>query len=155
MTIVRPCIVFGPDVDNYIVRLWLRQPFSPDFGADDQPMQFVHVDDVAEALIALLEGRHAGIFNVAGDGYISVGEGYRMLGLKSRRVPYKLMKRIAAALWKAHVTEAPAGQLEFVIHPWVASNEKLKRTTGWAPRWTSREVFELTMRAKGKLADGA
>src|SRR3954467_11147835 len=27
MTIVRPCIVFGPDVDNYIVRLWLRQPF--------------------------------------------------------------------------------------------------------------------------------
>jgi hypothetical protein len=63
-----------------------------------------------------------------------------------------LFKRLAAGLWKAHVTEAPAGQLEFVIHPWVASNEKLKSTTGWTPRWTSREVFELTMKAKGKLA---
>lgn len=154
MTIVRPCIVFGPDVDNYIVRLWLRQPFRADFGMPDQPMQFVHVDDVAEALIRLLEGRHAGVFNVAADGYISVVEAADLLGLKPRRVPYRVMKRIAAGLWRARVSEAPAGQLEFVIHPWVASNEKLKQATGWAPKWTSREVFELTMRAKGKLAAG-
>jgi UDP-glucose 4-epimerase len=155
MTIVRPCIVFGPDVDNFIVRLWLRQPFRADFGMADQPMQFVHVDDVAEALIALVEGRHAGVFNVSADGYISVNECANLLGLKPRRVPYGLFKRLAAGLWRARVTEAPAGQLEFVIHPWVASNEKLKNTTGWTPRWTSREVFELTMRAKGKLADAA
>jgi UDP-glucose 4-epimerase len=151
MTIVRPCIVFGPDVDNYIVRLWLRQPFRADFGLPDQPMQFVHVDDVAEALIALLEGRHAGVFNVSADGYLSVNEAAELLSLKSRRVPYKLFKRIAAGLWTARVSEAPAGQLEFVIHPWVASNEKLKEATGWQPQYTSREVFELTMRAKGKL----
>jgi UDP-glucose 4-epimerase len=153
MTIVRPCIVFGPDVDNYIVRLWLRQPFRADFGMPDQPMQFVHVDDVAEALILLLEGRHGGVFNVAADGYLSVVDASDLIGLKPRRVPYKLFKRLAAGLWRAHVTEAPAGQLEFVIHPWVASNEKLKKTTGWTPRWTSREVFELTMKAKGKLAE--
>jgi UDP-glucose 4-epimerase len=151
MTIVRPCIVFGPDVDNYIVRLWLRNPFRADFGLPDQPLQFVHVDDVADALILLLEGKHAGAFNVAADGYISVIEASDLLGLKARRVPYKLYKRFAAGLWNARVSESPAGQLEFVIHPWVASNEKLKQTTGWAPRWTSREVFELTMRAKGKL----
>jgi UDP-glucose 4-epimerase len=152
MTIVRPCIVFGPDVDNYIVRLWLRQPFRPDFGGGDPPLQFVHVDDVAEALILLLEGRHAGAFNVAADGYISTIEAADMLGLKGRRVPYKAFKRFASALWRAGVSEAPAGQLEFAIHPWVASNQKLKNATGWTPRWTSREVFELTMRAKGKLA---
>lgn len=154
MTIVRPCIVFGPDVDNYIVRLWLRQPFRADFGTPDQPMQFVHVDDLADALIRLLEGRYGGVFNVAADGYLSVVEAADLLGLKPRRVPYGLMKRIAAALWRARVSEAPAGQLEFVIHPWVASNAKLKQATGWVPRWTSREVFELTMRAKGKLAAG-
>src|SRR3954467_5022320 len=152
MTIVRPCIVFGPEVDNYIVRLWLKNPFRADFGFGTDPLQFVHVDDVAAALILLLEGRHAGAFNVAGDGYVSVVEASDLIGLKTRRVPYKLIKRLAGALWKTHVTEAPAGQLEFVIHPWVASNEKLKTATGWSPRWTSREVFELTMKAKGKLA---
>jgi UDP-glucose 4-epimerase len=121
----------------------------------DIPMQFVHVEDLVEALILLLEGRHAGIYNVAADGYLSVVEASEMIGLKARRVPYRVYKGLAAALWKAHVSEAPAGQLEFAIHPWVASNQKLKDTTGWAPRWTSRETFELTMRAKGKLAAGA
>src|SRR5215213_7535710 len=29
-TIVRPCIVFGPNVDNYLVRLWTKQPFAVD-----------------------------------------------------------------------------------------------------------------------------
>src|SRR3954464_11980727 len=29
MTIVRPCIVFGPNVDNYIVRAWENLPYTP------------------------------------------------------------------------------------------------------------------------------
>lgn len=154
MTIVRPCIVFGPEVDNYIVRFWVKNPFRADFGLGDPPLQFIHVDDVAAALITLLEGRHAGAFNVAADGYISVNEASDLIGLKARRVPYRAYKRLAGAMWKLHASEAPAGLLEFTIHPWVASNEKLKRTTGWAPKYTSREVFELTMRAKGKLSGG-
>jgi UDP-glucose 4-epimerase len=155
MTIVRPCIVFGPEVDNYIVRLWLKNPFRADFGTPDIPLQFVHVDDLAEALILLLEGAHAGIYNVAGDGYLSVVEASDLLGLKGRRVPYHLYKKFVALLWKARVSEAPAGNLEFAVHPWVASNQKLKETTGWQPRFTSRETFELTMRTKGKLSAAA
>jgi UDP-glucose 4-epimerase len=155
MTIVRPCIVFGPDVDNYIVRLWLKNPFRPDFGMPDQPLQFVHVDDLTEAVILLLDGRQAGAFNVAGDGYLSVLEASDLIGLKPRRVPYKVYKGLVATLWKAHLSETPPGELEFAIHPWVASNEKLKKATGWSPRWTSRDVFELTMRAKGKLPERA
>ena len=42
MTIVRPCIVFGPSVDNYLVRLWTKQPFVADFGLPDPGIQFVH-----------------------------------------------------------------------------------------------------------------
>src|SRR3954451_19890979 len=42
MTIVRPCIVFGPNVDNYLVRLWTKQPFAVDVGTIDRDIQFVH-----------------------------------------------------------------------------------------------------------------
>ena len=56
MTIVRPCIVFGPNVDNYLVRLWTKQPFAPDAGILDHQIQFVHEDDVVEAISALLRG---------------------------------------------------------------------------------------------------
>src|SRR3954451_9611678 len=62
MTIVRPCIVFGPSVDNYIVRLWTKKPFQADFGLPDPGIQFVHEDDVVAALVELLERRLPGAF---------------------------------------------------------------------------------------------
>src|SRR5207245_9532061 len=96
MTIVRPCMVFGEEVDNYLVRLWLRNPFRADFGLPDPPLQFIHVDDVIDALTRLLEGRHAGAYNLAADGYVTVGEASEVIGLKTRRVPYQPYQRLAA-----------------------------------------------------------
>src|ERR671921_223649 len=151
MTIVRPCIVFGPNVDNYLVRLWTKAPFSPDAGHLDNPIQFVHEDDVVEAMSALLLGRHAGAFNVAGDGLMTLRECSEAIGTPIRRMPLRAYRGLARALWAARVSEAPPGQIEFALHPWVVSNEKLKRTAGWSPRYTSRETFEITMRTHGKL----
>ena len=34
-TIVRPCIVYGPNVDNYLVRLWSKAPMIADVGNID------------------------------------------------------------------------------------------------------------------------
>ena len=51
--------------------------------------------------------------------------------------------------------EAPPGQIEFVRHPWIASNEKLKAELGWTPRHTSRETFEIALRAKGVFGAAA
>jgi hypothetical protein len=67
-------------------------------------------------------------------------------------MPLKAMWKLGALMWRLHQSETPPGNLHFVIHPWVVSNEKLKRETGWEPRYSSRETFEITMRAKGKLA---
>jgi UDP-glucose 4-epimerase len=151
MTIVRPCIVFGPSVDNYIVRLWTKVPFTADTGHLDSPIQFVHEDDVVEAMSALLLGRHAGAFNVAGDGLMTLRECAEIVDLPIRRMPLRAYRALARTLWAARLSEAPPGQIEFALHPWVVSNEKLKQTTGWSPRHTSRETFEVTMRTHGKL----
>jgi UDP-glucose 4-epimerase len=151
MTIVRPCIVFGPSVDNYIVRLWTKVPFSPDTGHLDSPIQFVHEDDVVEAMSALLLGRHAGAFNVAGDGLMTLRECAEIVELPIRKMPLRAYRALARAMWAARLSEAPPGQIEFALHPWVVSSEKLKQTTGWSPRHTSRETFEITMRTHGKL----
>jgi UDP-glucose 4-epimerase len=151
MTIVRPCIVFGPNVDNYIVRLWTKQPFQADFGLPDPGIQFVHEDDVVDALVVLLADRVGGAFNVAGDGVMPGAECAELIGLPRRRVPLPLARRLAAVMWKLRRSETPPGNLHFAIHPWLVSNEKLQRETSWRPRYTSRETFEITMRAHGKL----
>src|SRR3989440_6077482 len=105
MTIVRPCMVFGPNVDNYLVRLWTKQPFQIDIGTLDQITQFVHEDDVVEALVILLAGRHAGAFNVAGEGTMSFRECADVVGLKTRRLPLGLARRMSAATWRLHMSE--------------------------------------------------
>jgi len=150
MTIVRPCQVFGPNVDNYLVRLWLKQPFLADLGGIDLPIQYVHEDDLVEALVLLLDGRHGGAYNVAGDGEMRASECAEVIGMKRRRVPEKAWRRFAGLMWRLRVAEAPPGAIDFAIYPWVVSNQKLK-DLGWQPRWTSRETFELTMREKGRL----
>src|SRR5215211_1677169 len=151
MTIVRPSIVLGPNVDNYLVRLWTRQPFQADLGNLDGLIQFVHEDDLVDAITRLLEGRHAGAFNVAGEGFMTYRECAELAGLKVRRLPLPLARALSRVSWRLHASEAPAGQIQFALFPWVASNEKLKRTLGWTPAHTSREAFETAMRAKGAM----
>jgi UDP-glucose 4-epimerase len=156
MTIVRPTIVFGPNVDNYIVRFWSQSPFFPLLDGLDPDWQFVHEDDVVDAISRLLTEKRAGIFNLTADGTIKLSECARLAGVKTRRISTRLYKRIARTAWALHLpkVEAPPGQIDFILYPWIASNEKLKAELGWTPRYTSRETFEITMRAKGLVAGG-
>ncbi len=147
MTIVRPCIVFGPNVDNYLVRFWTKQPFQADTGNLEVPFQFVHEEDVVDAISGLLIGKHGGAFNVTADGLLSLRECAEAADLPTRRVPKRAYHGLARAMWAARASEAPPGQLRFAEHPWVASNEKVKETLGWQPKYTSRETFQATMRA--------
>ncbi len=154
MTIVRPCIVFGPSVDNYIVRFWQTAPFVALMDGVDAELQYVHEEDVIDALSRLLLERKEGIFNLTGDGTVSLSQAAEITGLKTRRVPFGFYRRLAAFLWGVRFprAEAPPGQLDFLRYPWIASNEKLKQELGWQPRYTSRQAFEAAMQAKGKLA---
>ena len=155
MTIVRPSIVFGPSVDNYIVRAFQNNPFVPILDGVDEEFQLVHEDDVVSALIALLDGKHAGAFNLAGDGTLTWGRAAEIVGKKTRNLSLKNMKRFNNMMWKLRVprTEAPAGNLDFIRYPWVVSTEKLKSTTGWEPKFDTLETFKVTMRSRGLLPD--
>jgi UDP-glucose 4-epimerase len=150
MTIVRPCIVFGPNVDNYIIRFFVNAPFIPLIDGVDMEFQYVHEDDVIDALTRLLVDRRAGIFNLTGNGTLNLSQAAAIIGLKTRRMPFGLYRRIASAMWRMRIprAEAPPGQLDFSRYPWIASNEKIKRELDWNPRYTSRETFEIAIRAK-------
>jgi UDP-glucose 4-epimerase len=111
----------------------------------------VHEDDLVDAITGLLLGRHAGAYNIAGDGLMSLRECAELIGTPIRRLPLRAYRRMARAAWRLRASEAPPGQIEFALHSWIVSNEKLKRTLDWTPRYTSRETFELTMRTHGRL----
>jgi UDP-glucose 4-epimerase len=154
MTIVRPSIVFGPNVDNYISRGIENSAFLPVMDGVEAEFQLTHEDDVVTAISGLLDGREAGAFNIAGDGTLTWRESAEMVGTKVREMSFMTVYRIYSWAWKLHVprVESPAGNLHFLRYPWIVSNEKLK-ATGWEPTYTAREVFEQTMRVKGLLEE--
>jgi UDP-glucose 4-epimerase len=150
-TIVRPCIVYGPNVDNYLVRLWSDAPVVADTGNMESHTQFVHEDDVVDAISRLLLGRHAGQFNLAPEGLMTRRECAELLDTRVIKLPVWLYRALAKIAWRLRQSEAPAGGIDFELYPWILSNEKVKQTLGWTPRYTSRETFEIAMRAQGKL----
>src|SRR5207237_520916 len=82
----------------------------------------------------------------AGDGMMTWGECADLIGMPRRRAPLGLFRRFGALMWKLHMAETPPGNLHFIVHPWIVSADKLKETTGWSPRYSSRETFEIAMR---------
>ena len=103
MTIVRPCIVFGPSVDNYISRTWQNSSFLPIPDGVDEEFQLIHEDDVVSALIGLLDARAGGAFNLASDGTLTWRESAEMIGLRTRDMSMKTVRRMYAAAWALHV----------------------------------------------------
>ena len=154
MTIVRPSIVYGPNVDNYLVRLWENARFMPLIDGVVEEFQLVHEDDLVSALVLLLDEKVDGAFNVAGDGTMTWKDAGEMIGLKSRKMSMRMLRRIYGAMWRLRIggVEAPPGNLRFSRYPWLVSNEKLK-AVGWEPTKGTREVFVETMRARGLLSD--
>jgi nucleoside-diphosphate-sugar epimerase len=70
-------------------------------------------------------------------------------------MPLRFARVLGRATWRLGASETPPGQLEFAMNPWVCSNEKVKEALGWQPRYTSRDTFEITMRARGALESAA
>ena len=85
MTIVRPAIVFGPNVDNYIVRSFENNPFMPILDGVEEEFQLVHEDDVVSALIAPARREGAGAFNLAGDGTMTWRASAELVGQEDAR----------------------------------------------------------------------
>ena len=154
ITWVRPCIVMGPNVDNYIVKAWINGPFLPVLDGQDEEFQLVHEDDVVSALIALLDAKAPGPFNLAGDGTMTWRQSGELIGQKIREISLKNMKRLNKAMWRLRVpnTDAPAGNLDFLRYPWVVSTEKLKAETGLAAE--VRHARDLQGHDAGEGQDG-
>ena len=139
ITVFRPAIVFGPNVDN----AWshaLELPVLFAVQGHAPPLQFVHEEDVAAALGHAVFNDLPGVYNLAADGWLEADD---MLSVMERRkvdLPEPLAFSLAERLWSMGLAEAPAGMLHYVMHPWIVSTEKL-RAAGFSAKHTNLDTF--------------
>ncbi|MGQ9476030.1 MAG: NAD-dependent epimerase/dehydratase family protein [Actinomycetota bacterium] len=142
--IVRPCIVLGPNVDNYLSRFILRLPFFPAVGDARPQLQFVHEDDVAEVFMRVLELEAEGFFHACGEGTVSPEEVAEMVGKRIVSLPPTVAYPLVDLLWKLHapLIEGPSGMLDFIRYRWTISGEWTKKALGLGPRMSSRDAVK-------------
>ncbi len=142
--IVRPCIVVGPNVDNYLSRFILRLPFFPAVGDSRPELQFVHEDDVAEVFMRVLELEAEGFFHACGEGTVSPEEVAEMAGKRIVSLPPFLAYPMVELLWRLHapLIEGPSGMLDFIRYRWTISGEWTKEALGLGPRMSSRDAVK-------------
>jgi UDP-glucose 4-epimerase len=163
--VFRPCIVAGPDAPALLHQMpyhrfadavpgplravpWRRlgvRPVLPDPGI---PLQLVHHDDVADALIAGVLGQGApGIYNLAGDGEIHLRDIADALGWYSFPVPPGSIGFAARALSFVPPLSTEAGWLEAMRTPMLMDTSRARAELGWKPRYDSHETLLDLVRA--------
>ncbi|MFP5309831.1 MAG: NAD-dependent epimerase/dehydratase family protein [Actinomycetes bacterium] len=139
LTVLRPSIVAGPGVQNFISRQ-MEMPRMTMVKGHRPPMQFAHVDDVAAALAHATVNDLDGAYNVSSEGWLSFDEIVAISGRKVAEVGEEVAFALADRLWRAGLGEAPAGMVHYLMHPWVVSVDRLV-ATGWKPRHSNRDAL--------------
>ena len=126
-----------------------RLPVPLPVPAPDLPMQFIHEDDVGQALLrCVVADGPPGAYNIAGDGVLTVADVARELGLTPVPVPAALARGAAkaAALLPSLPFVPPAAEwVEAATHPAIMDTTKARRELGWRPKYTALEALRDTL----------
>lgn len=146
--ILRVGTVLGAGVDNQITALFRRKRLLAIHGSDS-PFVFIWTRDLARIVARAATDGPAGIFNVAGDGWLSVDALAQALGKPVLRLPAWALKAALAVAHPLRLSRYGPEQVRFLQYRPVLSNERLKQVFGYTPELTSAEVFDLWRREAG------
>jgi len=151
--ILRPGTILGATTRNLITNLFKAKRMLAVRGSDS-PFVFIWDEDVVRAIEHGIRQDRTGIFNMAGDGALTVHQIAAILGKPVMALPAWLIK---SALWcgrRLGVGRYGPEQVNFLRYRPVLSNRRLKEEFGYQPQKTSEETFRFYVehaRARGEL----
>ena len=118
-------------------------PILPDFGV---PLQLVHADDVADALVAAVLGKgEPGIYNLAASGEITIADVAREMGWRSVSMPKAAIDVTSELLDRLPLTPARAEWLHALRTPVVMDASRARTALGWKPHHDAIETLRETV----------
>jgi UDP-glucose 4-epimerase len=147
--VLRIGTILGPTVRNQITDMF-EKPRLLAIRGSDSPFVFIWDQDVVGIILHAVSDGQPGIYNVAGDGALTIHEIARRLGKKTRRLPAWLLRGALSILKPLGLTQYGPEQLDFLRYRPVLLNTRLKTVFGYTPTYTSAEVFEIYRAAREK-----
>jgi nucleoside-diphosphate-sugar epimerase len=146
-TVLRPVISMAADGTSSLARA-LAAGMGQRSGEEDPGAQFLHLDDLASAILLATEQRLDGVFNVAPDGWVA-GERVRALAGSTPKVklPDRLAEVVARMRWRFQRGPIPPGLRSYTKSPWLVANDRLK-AVGWRPENSNEQAYVEGTEAK-------
>jgi UDP-glucose 4-epimerase len=140
---VRPCIVGGPHMNNYLWRLLFEMPIMVLLDRVDAAIQLVHEDDVSAVVYQILTREGTGAYNLAPPDAVCLSEVAQQTHRRRISAPLWLGRFLAWVAWHTRfpLHEYPPGFLDFVRYPWLVASNRLVHELGFQFRFSSRETF--------------
>ena len=152
-TVLRIGTILGETVDNQITALFDKaRPLA--VAGSDSPFVFVWDQDVVGAILHAIRSGRAGVYNLAGDGALTMHEIAARMGKRCRVLPAWLLAATLAVGRAFGLTAYGPEQLRFLRYRPVLDNRRLKEEFGYRPQKTSAEVFDFWWAAR-RAATGA
>jgi nucleoside-diphosphate-sugar epimerase len=163
-TVLRPVPAMAADGASSLVRA-LAAGMGGRLGEDDVPAQFLHLDDLAQAVVLSTRKKLNGVYNVAPDGFVHSARVRSLWGMAPRlRLPDRMSEIVSDLRWRFQRGPIPPGLRPYVRSTWLVSNGRL-RAEGWTPTVTNEQAFVegtdakwwtmLTPKRKQEIALGA
>lgn len=126
-SVLRPAMVVAPEDETFLMRAFggTRGVYAR---GEARPVQFVHIDDVATAVVACVTAGLSGTYNVAPDGWIDDAEAAALAGsaLPRPALPARLVRPVRGWAWRLGVGATPPAAAAYATHPWVVGSDRLR-----------------------------
>lgn len=140
--VFRPGTVLGRQTDNQITNLFQRRWILGLRGCET-PFVFIWDQDVVACIARGVIDERQGIYNLAGDGTLSLREIASRLGKPYVALPATLVRAALAVLSRVGLTRYGPEQVMFLQYRPVLANERLKREFGFVPAKTSEQALQF------------
>jgi UDP-glucose 4-epimerase len=147
--ILRPGTILGETADNQITALF-QKPFVLGLWGSRTPFVLIWDQDVVKCIIKGILEKGTGIYNLAGDGAVTMKEMAKQLDKPFITLPVFLVQGVLWILKKCGLTQYGPEQVNFLRYRPVLSNRRLKSEFGYIPEKTTQQVFDYYVQALGK-----
>lgn len=140
ITILRPCNIVGPGVNNTMSQL-LMHDRAPALMGFSPIMQFLHLEDMADAVVAAFKQNKPGIYNVASDDCVAYHKALQLSGCTRfliPSVPNALPGTISKVMGWRHF---PPYLVDFFKYAATIDGSLFRKTFDFEPRYSLSEIF--------------
>jgi UDP-glucose 4-epimerase len=144
-SVLRPVNTLGYYVHSAI-GTYLKLDMLPTLAGYDPMMQFLHEEDLSEAMMLALENRLHGIYNVAGPGAVPLSTAITAIGRTAIPVPEPILRPLIEQLFRFNIYQFPPAALDFIKYPCTVCDDKFREATGFKPLFSLKDIFASVSR---------